>query len=121
MDTAAVLCLQSRLPIPNPLLNSMNPSPQSPWPSIIKVALILGCTITFCILGLTAGVLAAKVLTSSGNADGEEVLLTVLVPPTVGSLFGLAVGLISALFVRWTPRKNLTAPTQPTGTPPVQS
>jgi uncharacterized membrane protein YeaQ/YmgE (transglycosylase-associated protein family) len=99
----------------------MNPPPQSPWPSIVKVVLILGCTITFCILGLIAGVLAAKVLTSSGNAHGQEVLMTVLIPPTVGSLFGLTVGLISALFVRWNSRKNLPVSTQSTGTSPVQS
>lgn len=97
----------------------MSQLPPSPWPSIIKVLLILGCTITFCVLGLLAGVLAAKVLAVSGDTNGEAILFTVLIPPTVGSLFGLAVGLISAWFVRWAPRPPSLSSKPSAGNPPV--
>jgi hypothetical protein len=40
----------------------MNESTPSPWPAIIKIALLIGCTMGFCILGLISGVLAAKVM-----------------------------------------------------------
>jgi hypothetical protein len=47
---------------------------------------------------------------SSGNVRGDDLLVTVLVPPVVGALFGFCVGLISTLFVRWSPRRTLGQP-----------
>jgi hypothetical protein len=84
----------------------MNESTPSPWPAIIKIALLIGCTMAFCILGLISGVLAAKVVQNAGGVQGEQLLMTVLVPPVVGALFGFCVGLISTLFVRWSPRRT---------------
>jgi|OpeIllAssembly_1097287.scaffolds.fasta_scaffold2572170_1 hypothetical protein len=88
----------------------MNESTPSPWPAIIKIALLIGCTMAFCILGLISGVLAAKLMQTTGNVNGEDLLVTVLVPPVVGALFGFGVGLISTLFVRWSPRPTLGQP-----------
>jgi hypothetical protein len=78
----------------------MNEPPHSPWPAIVKIALLIGCTMGFCILGLISGVLAAKVVQNASNVDSEALLLTVLLPPVVGALFGFFVGCISTLFVR---------------------
>jgi NhaP-type Na+/H+ or K+/H+ antiporter len=88
----------------------MNESTSSPWPAIIKIALLIGCTMGFCILGLISGVLAAKLMQTSGNVRGDDLLVTVLVPPVVGALFGFCVGLISTLFVRWSPRRPSEQP-----------
>jgi NhaP-type Na+/H+ or K+/H+ antiporter len=84
----------------------MNETTPSPWPAIIKIALLIGCTMGFCILGLISGVLAAKLMQTTGNVNSEDLLVTVLVPPVVGALFGFCVGLISTLFVRWSPRRT---------------
>lgn len=81
---------------------------------MIKVALILGCTTIFCVLGLVSGVLAAKVMITAAHEQGPGVLFTVLIPPAVGAVFGLFVGLIAAAFVRW-PNKN--PPARPTNLP----
>jgi NhaP-type Na+/H+ or K+/H+ antiporter len=103
----------------------MNGSTQSPWPAIIKIALLIGCTMGFCILGLISGVLAAKVMQHAGDVRGDELLVTVLMPPVVGAVFGFFVGMISTLFVRWRPQKTYDSPphqtlTQPpVSTPPV--
>lgn len=88
----------------------MNEPSPSPWPAIIKIALLIGCTMGFCILGLISGVLAAKVVQNAGGVQGKQLLMTVLMPPVVGALFGFCVGLISTLFVRWSPRRTLGQP-----------
>jgi len=49
-------------------------------------------------------VLAAKVMLQASHVGGEELLMTVLIPPVVGALFGFFVGLFSTFFVRWAPR-----------------
>ena len=80
----------------------------------MKVTLILGCTISFCVLGLVSGVLATKVMLTSSHVQGEELLAVVLAPPAVGAIFGLLVGLIATAFVRWPDRKQVPPPVNPT-------
>jgi uncharacterized membrane protein YeaQ/YmgE (transglycosylase-associated protein family) len=101
---------------------SMNDSSQSPWPSIIKIALLIGCTMSFCILGLISGVLAAKVMQHASDARGDQLLVTVLMPPVVGALFGFFVCMVSTFYVRWIPRKTFGQPPfQPLAQPPVST
>jgi uncharacterized integral membrane protein len=100
----------------------MNDSWQSPWPAIIKIALLIGCTMGFCVLGLISGVLAAKVMQHASDVRGDELLVTVLMPPVVGALFGFFVGMVSTLYVRWSPRKPFgQPPLQPLAQPPVST
>jgi hypothetical protein len=98
----------------------MNGSSPSPWPAIIKIALLIGCTMVFCVLGLVSGVLAAKIMQHAGGARSDELLVTVLVPPVVGALFGFFVGLVSTLYVRRAPEPAPGhGPFQPLPQPPV--
>jgi len=83
----------------------MKELPETPWPSLIRVALIIGCTLTFCILGLVVGVLAAKAM-----QDAHRLLPIILVPPAVGAVFGFLVGLVSASLVRWKRRTPMDKP-----------
>lgn len=89
---------------------SMNESNPSPWPAITKIALLIGCTMGFCVLGLISGVLAAKVMKQAGDVRSDDLLVTVLIPPVVGALFGFFVGMVSTLFVRWTPKRQSQLP-----------
>jgi cation transporter-like permease len=83
----------------------MKELPDTPWPSLIKVALIIGCTLTFCILGLVAGVLAVTAM-----QDAHGLLPVILVPPAAGAVFGFLVGLVSASLVRWKRRTPMDKP-----------
>ncbi len=98
----------------------MNNSSQSPWPAITKIALLIGCTIVFCILGMISGVLAAKLMQRVSDVRGDELLVTVLLPPVVGALFGFFVGSVATLYVRWSPTAPMgKGPPQPLARPPI--
>jgi hypothetical protein len=73
---------------------------------MVRIGLLIGCTATFCVLGLVAGVLAAKLLQHSPEVRGDDLLMTILVPPAVGAGFGFFVGSVSAFLVRWNPKAS---------------
>jgi hypothetical protein len=101
----------------------MNKQPPSPWPGVVKAAIILGCTTTFCVFGLISGFLAAMIMRGHQNFDTEEMLLTVLMPPAGGALFGFFVGLVTSVFVKWSPKPKqpFTADSDKDAPPPKKS